>query len=180
MYQTAADTLTEPSADSSLECSFLSLPVELLTLIVEDVDLPSFLALARTSRGVRAHVMRPYILDTVARGEFWFWPGRGSASQSERCWWDRKMKELKTNNPDELRTGYVWRYLNRCYDTPSMLNRRRIWGCVQRIEKRILEFEADPTPRSPGGTPCSISREGEWQWISLSQIAGQETSEESD
>jgi hypothetical protein len=85
--------------------------------------------------------MKPVILDTVAREQRWSRPGQGPASQGERDWWKAQMDELEAENSEETGPGFDWRYLQRCYASPSMKNRRRIWGCVEQIERRVIEYE---------------------------------------
>jgi hypothetical protein len=114
----------------------------MLTLLAKELDLQSFLALTQTSRVVRSLLMKPIILDAVARAQLWTRPGRGPASKNERDWWESQMKKLEEQDPEEAGPGFDWHYLMRCHSNPSMKNRRRIWGCVQQIERCILEFES--------------------------------------
>ena len=78
-------------------------------------------------------------MDSVANRERWHWPGPGPACRDERVWWEKQLGKLKKEKPGIMGPGFWWRYLKRCYRNPSMMNRRRIWGCVKQIEASIEE-----------------------------------------
>jgi hypothetical protein len=135
-----------------------SLPVELLTLIIQELDHDSFLALAQTSRLVRVLVMKPIILDALARQQLWTRPGRGPASKAERDWWEEQMKVLKESHPEELGPGFDWRYFKRCFSNPSMMNRRRIWYCAEQIEALVDAFEKERERKLQRGMSTKVRR----------------------
>jgi len=116
-----------------------NLPAELLGHLATLLNTGSFLAILSTSRSHRACLMQPFIKDTVARKERWYWPGTGPASQHERTWWSVQLTKLEEDHPGACGPGFDWRYLKRCYRCPSMMNRKRIWGCVEQIEVAIKE-----------------------------------------
>jgi len=161
------ETVTSPERRSSTDVSAAPLeclPIELLALIVKGLDVSSFLAFTQTSHHLRSSLMKLHILDALARGELWSRPGPGPASEGERDWWNAQTKKLEEQHPGQLGPGFDWRYLKRCYSNPSMMNRRRIWRCVEQIEQRVIEFEANPTIRSLSdisSDSSSISQEEE-------------------
>jgi hypothetical protein len=52
------------------------------------------------------------------------------------------MRKLEEEQPRSTGPGFDWHYLKRCHNSPSMKNRKRIWGCVEQIEQKICEYEA--------------------------------------
>jgi hypothetical protein len=140
------DSFTEFSKTSLDKVSLLEgLPTELLVRIVSELDIHTFLSLSRAIRNLRAILMKPIFLDTIAREQKWYRPGQGPASEDERNWWDSQVKKLEEERPGSTGLGFDWSYLKRCYRSPSMKNRKRIWRCVEQIERKVLAFEAGQT-----------------------------------
>jgi hypothetical protein len=100
------------------------LPFELIYRIIHDLPLSSLLSFLSTSRNLRSSLIGlPTDRDALARSWIitnapWYYPDEGSSPE-----------------------GVVgWEYLQRCIDSGSMRNRRRIWRVAEQLERLAVEI----------------------------------------
>lgn len=120
------------------------LPVEILVQILSHVPLPSLLRFLFTSHHLRSKLLL-FKSDRDQLARVWM--------ESSAPWYlpvlngDGEVVLINEGDHDVAdRRGangnYVvgWAYLKRCLDSPSMKNRKRIWGIAQQLEKMADEM----------------------------------------
>ncbi|KAH7925388.1 hypothetical protein BV22DRAFT_1011341 [Leucogyrophana mollusca] len=118
LFGAAATTFLEPSSHPRPSClsKVASLPLEVTIHLLSFADIPSILSLASTSRLFHTSIFGcdALVRTWVCVNAPWYIPYSNDAADI---------------------AAMDWAYLRRCYISPSMRNRRRIWRIVGDIER---------------------------------------------
>ena len=122
-YHATAPSLLEPPKSVGALSKIEQLPFYVLADIASCCTLPAFLCLFSVSRYMRSMCIRaPSDRDLIARS----WINMSAP------WY--AVQDMKVDEGIVCRNG--WAYLRRCVDDASMMNRMRIWGIAEQLERK--------------------------------------------
>jgi len=110
------------------ECGITDLPVEVILLVAQNLDLISLLRFSITSKKL-LHIMFSHNSTTriiLEKTRPWCLP---HGQMEEKCW-DEMLEER-----GGMTKNFSWiAYAKQCVESPSMRNRRRIWRIMEQME----------------------------------------------
>jgi len=131
-YHATTPSLIEPPIYHTCLSTIEQLPIELLAGIASCCTFSAFLCLFSVSGHMRFKCLhlasnRDYLASAWIR--------------MSAPWYEVHVPEMKHVSQNRMGSeGMGWEFLMRCIDSGSMMNRKRIWGIAQQLERKADEM----------------------------------------